>query len=324
MPNSNMSNNKGKLPNFFLVGAPRAGSTSLYHHLDQHPEIFMSPMKEINYFADEMRDAQIEPEFQALAKQEAESLRRYLNGPMVEKCFGGIVTEWEDYCRLYAGVREERAIGEASICYLWSRSAPKRIAACMPDAKILMVLRNPIERAYSQHLQNVNRDGLRMSFREHLEAALARGDCERMGVLHPFLEMGLYAEQVLRYQRLFPAAQIGIWLYEDRNGSEFMREVYEFLGVDGGFVPDMSKRYLEQRIPQVPGLNGLLRQGRVRGMLRRMIPASMRSSLHGLVYKRSATMQMQREDRELLISYYREDVMRLSEVLERDLSFWLR
>jgi hypothetical protein len=319
-----MPTREGKLPNFFLVGAPRAGSTSLYHHLDQHPDIFMSPMKEINYFSDEMREAKFAPELQLQAQHNAESLRRYLDGPLQEKRFGGVVTDWDDYCRLYAGVREERAIGDASICYLWSESAPGRIAAYMPNAKIIMVLRNPIDRVYSQHLQNVNRDGLRLSFREHLEAALAHQDKNTMGVLHPLLEMGLYTEQVLRYQRLFPAAQIGIWLYEDRNAPGFMKQVYEFLGVDGGFVPDASKRHLEQQIPQVPGLNGLLKPGRVRGALGRLVPATMRSSLHGLVYKRSGAMQMQRPERELLIDYYREDVQRLGDVLQRDLSGWLQ
>jgi Sulfotransferase family len=313
-----------RLPNFFLVGAPRAGSTSLYHHLDQHPDIFMGPMKEINYFSDELRGTNYAPELQPQVRRDEEAQRRYLDGPTLEKRFAGIVTEWDDYCRLYAGVREERAIGEASIGYLWSKSAPERISAYMPTAKILIVLRNPIDRAYSQHLQNINSNGFRGSFRDHLEAALANQGNETISILHPFLEFGLYADQVLRYQRLFPPEQIGLWLYEERSAPGFLKQVYEFLGVDGEFVPDTSARYLEQQIPQVPGLNTMLKNGRVRGVLRKLVPPTMRSSLHGLVYKRSRSMQMDRTDRELLIGYYREDVGRLGEILRRDLSAWLQ
>jgi len=208
-----MQSDTKKLPNFFLVGTPRSGSTSLYHHLDQHPDIFMSPLKEINYFSEELRDRYIATELQPSVRKNAEMLRQYLDGPLLEKRFCGYVEDWDDYCRLFAGAENESAIGEASICYLWSKTAPERIAARLPDAMILMVLRNPIDRAYSQHLQNINH-GMQRTFREHIEASLAGGFGETINDLHPFLEFGLYAEQLLRYRRLFPAAQIGIWLYE--------------------------------------------------------------------------------------------------------------
>ena len=74
----------------------------------------MSPMKETNYFVDEFNEANFAPELQPELRRNAESQRRWLDGPLLEKRFGGDVTEWEDYCRLFAGVREERAVGEAS------------------------------------------------------------------------------------------------------------------------------------------------------------------------------------------------------------------
>src|SRR5256885_16068929 len=95
-------------PNFFLAGAPKAGTTSLYHYLDQHPQVFMSPIKEPCYFSDEIR-----PEHLAAELQRPSGLAEYLAGPMTEKRFGGPVCRWEDYLRLFERVQGAGAIGEA-------------------------------------------------------------------------------------------------------------------------------------------------------------------------------------------------------------------
>ena len=134
-----------RLPNFFLVGAPKAGTTSLYSYLDQHPEIFMSAIKEPHFFADEIRKEHCDPELRRRMATDNGSLRDFLSGPMREKRFGGIVSDWEDYLRLFANATDESALGEASVCYLWSRTAPGRIAEKIPNAKILVMLRDPAE-----------------------------------------------------------------------------------------------------------------------------------------------------------------------------------
>jgi hypothetical protein len=117
-----------RLPNFFVVGAPKAGTTSLYWYLDQHPQVYMSPIKEPNYFAAEIREENFDP------KLDTRGLREFLSGPMREKRFGGIVADWEDYLRLFASARNECALGEASSVYLWSQTAPEVIACKIPDA----------------------------------------------------------------------------------------------------------------------------------------------------------------------------------------------
>jgi len=319
-----MSQAETRLPNFFIVGAPKAGTTSLYHHLDQHPEVFMSPMKETSYFSREMRLERFAPELQALGKRSAESLRAYLDAPPLGRRFGGIVSEWDDYRRLFSGVRQERAIGEASPGYLWSKTAAARIADFAPAAKILIILRNPIDRAYSQYLQMANTGDYRRSFREHLKACLAHPETEEISVLHPFLEYGLYADQVKRYIDVFPASQVGLWLYEDSRAPGFLRTVFEFLEVDGGFRPDISKRHLEQRIPRVPYLNRLLRRLGVAEGVQRLVPASMRPWLRKAIYRPRNRVKMTPAERSMLAAYYRQDVSRLESLLQRDLSSWLR
>src|SRR3954468_25016760 len=109
MPSSNR-----RLPNFFVVGAPKAGSTSLYHYLDQHPQVYMCPIKEPNYFASEIRPNNVSEELQGRLRRDIDALKAYLNGPMSEHRFGGMVVEWEDYLKLFENFEEEIAIGEAS------------------------------------------------------------------------------------------------------------------------------------------------------------------------------------------------------------------
>ena len=140
-------------PNFFIVGAPKAGTTSLYHYLDQHPQIYMSPIKEPNYFASEIRPENFCEELQPRVQRDQDELREYLRGPTFQKRFGGIVAEWSDYLRLFQNAGAENAIGEASVCYLWSQTAARNISAKIPSARIVMILRDPVERAFSQYLQ---------------------------------------------------------------------------------------------------------------------------------------------------------------------------
>src|SRR5580704_10824107 len=92
---------KVRLPNCFLVGAPKAGTTSLYYYLDQHPQIYMSPIKEPNFFADEIRAENFEASLRTGAARDARVLRRFLSGPMRQKRFGAIIADWDDYIRLF-------------------------------------------------------------------------------------------------------------------------------------------------------------------------------------------------------------------------------
>src|ERR1700722_11394655 len=113
-----MAADEVKLPNFFVVGAPKAGSTSLNDHLDQHPQIYMSPIKEPMYFAEELRPEHTADEVRRKTEQWIVDLRKPLDSPPYAKRMGGYISEWEDYCRLFTAARHELAIGEATPMYL--------------------------------------------------------------------------------------------------------------------------------------------------------------------------------------------------------------
>jgi hypothetical protein len=271
------------LPNFFIAGAPKSGTTSLYHYLGQHPEIYMSPIKEPNYFASEVRLGQFSEHLRPRAERDLAPLRAYLNGPMREKRFGSLISEWPDYLRLFRKAQGQKAIGEASVCYLWSESAAANIRRSIPHAKIILVLRNPVEMVFSMYLHTLRSGAVQGSFREAIALGLQqRGG--RFDVLHPFLDMGFYHQQLSRYLEAFPKKQLRIYWYEEyqAKASRTLADMFRFLDVDSAFAPDMSKRYLEG-VPDVA-----------------LDPA----------------------DRAFLIEFYREDIGKLADLLKRDLSSW--
>ncbi len=244
----------------------------------------MSPIKETNYFASEIRLELFSERLRPQAEQDARALREYLDGPMLEKRFGGIVTEWRDYLKLFQQAAGQKAIGEASVCYLWSESAAAKIRRSIPDARIVLVLRNPVDVAFSMYLQSAKSGALQCTFREALEMALQqRGG--RIDVLHPFLDLGLYYQQVKRFLDIFPEGRVRVYWYEEYQAepAQMLADVFRFLEVDANFVPDMSTRYLEAGLP-------------------------------------SAALDS--EDRVFLTGFYRDDMVKLAGLLKHDLSGW--
>jgi hypothetical protein len=312
------------LPNLFLVGASKAGTTSLHHYLKQHPQIFMSPVKEPHFFADEVRPWNYVEELRLKSAESEAALRKYLEGPVSESFSGGPVTEWADYAKLFQCRRDEPVAGESSPCYLWSKTAPGNIAARLPGSKIVMILRNPVERAFAQHLHMLMFAKSVVSFREHLETA-ARSDDRRLGELYPFLEFGLYSEQVERFRAHFPAAQIRIALYEELTDDPvgFLRGLFGFLGVDQTFEVDRTERHMQATVPRSFGLRNSLRGIGVWDVARRILPRSARGRIKKAVYRSRPSMKMSKDDRAWLIDYYRDDVGKLASLLDRDLSGWL-
>ncbi len=310
-------------PNFFIVGAPKAGTTSLYHYLDQHPEIYMSPIKEPNYFASEIRPEIFSEEWLPAIEADQQELQRYLQGPMTEKRFGGLVSDWDDYLKLFRNAQGQKAIGEASVCYLWSKTAADNIHARIPGAKILMILRNPVDRMFSEYLQSVTAGRMRLSFRQHAEVCLRCDDIRQRGLS---LELGLYAKEVKRYLKRFPRENVRIFLYEDyqRQPGRVLAETFRFLGVDDSFLPNTSEQHLQPRVPRSLTAGYVLKKYGVWQRAAKLSPSALRSFLKKLAVKPRKAVSVEPRDRELLQDYYRGDVRELAELLGRDLTAWLQ
>ena len=141
-----------KRVNFFVIGAAKCGTTTLYARLNGHPEVFLSPLKEPNYHSREDLDpSRFSKAFKANTKLD---LTDYLAAPdPLPEMQVGFVREERDYARLFAGANDtHRIVGECSTSYLWSPSAPAALKAAHPDAKIVVSLRDPIARIFSHSL----------------------------------------------------------------------------------------------------------------------------------------------------------------------------
>lgn len=317
------------LPNFFIVGTGKAGTTSLYSYLRQHPQIYMSPVKEPAYFASEIRaDTLSEPIRRHVAVQSLQlpqALPQVLKDGEAFKPFGWIAAEWDDYARLFQGVNGEKAIGEATAAYLWSATAAANIQARLPEARIIMILRDPAERAFSQYLHQLSVGLTGATFREHLELC-ARGGERKLSPVYPFLEIGLYHQQVRRFLDLFPRDRIRIYWYEEawRQPANLLADVFRFLDVDAAFQPDLSRQSHSRRAPRLVGLHHFLKTSGLWYPLKALVPARLISSLRQIGFRRGKSLTMSPADRGYLVDYYRDDIQRLAALLGRDLSAWLR
>jgi len=283
----------------------------------------MSPIKEPHFFAEEMREGNFDSELRRRITSDARGLREFLDGPMIGKRFGGIVTNWADYVRLFANAHGQLAVGEASACYLWSPTAAERIAARIPDAKILVMLRDPAERAFSQYLHGIGNGSIRWTFREHIQ----RNRLHRSGQLcihYPFLEFGFYAEQICRFMKWF-GRNVWVGFYEDFRSCplNLYQDICQFLGVAQDFYPDMERRHMEAEVPRVVSVGWLKRSG-VWQSAALVTPSSLRPLIRRALMRRAEKTRIDPADRRYLHDFYREDIQKLASLLGRDLDEWLR
>jgi hypothetical protein len=290
------------MPNFLIIGAMKSGTTALYYYLEQHPEIYMSPVKEPNFFSSQGQQNAVDA-----------------------------VTNIEAYQHLFRGAADEKAIGEASHHYLYEPGAATEIRRYVPEAKLIAILRNPVDRAYSHFLHMVRSgteplDDFTQALQEKGEVGIHK---ER--IFQDYIGRGLYYDQLKRYFGTFPREQVRVYLYEDLRDTPIrtVQDAFRFLKVDDSFVPDVSLRRNVSGRPKYKTLDALLRsQGRIKHAAKIYLPARMRwrlSKAFDDLKTRNLVESppLRSEARQQLIRVYREDILRLQDLLHRDLSGWL-
>lgn len=218
-------------PTFFIVGAPRSGTTSLYEYLKAHPEIYVAPYKEPHFFATDLKP--VNPWLARLRQK-------------------------KHYLALFEQVKNEKQIGTASVLYLFSKKAAKNIYKFNPNTKIIIMLRSPIEVMHSLYYQlYYGGDENIATFREALLAETARKQGRRlpktfliMKEFYYYKEIAKFSEQVKRYFDTFKKEQILVIIFEDfkKDPLGVCRRVFEFLKVDPNFVPKLKVANPNQRL----------------------------------------------------------------------------
>lgn len=275
-------------PTFFVVGAQKAGTTSLYVHLKRHPEVFLPADKELRIFQPEHRDS----------------------------------ISLDAYRALYAGAKGYKAIGEVTPYYLADPLVPSRIGELRPEARIIIMLRDPVERAYSHYL-NIRRyywDSA-TSFRE----ALVRYDnrsAQGWEYSRDYIEDGLYSAQVQRYFDTFGRDQVLVILFDDlsRNPNEVLARIARHIGVDPDFFAgvDVSEVPNPFHMPRGRAVSWLQRLDLTDRVIR-WLPRSFKHAVLRPLFFKMKKPPLDQESRRRLQQFYEPDVRRLEDLLGRKL-----
>lgn len=296
------------MPTFLIIGAARSGTTALYLNMKKHPEIFMSEKKEPNFFA-------YENELLDCAGPGAD----YINNS---------TTRLADYQKLFEDVSDESAIGEASPLYLYSEKAALQIHHHSPDVKLIAILRNPIDQAFS-HFLYAQRQMLE-PLDDFMSALLAQKERkrERWQPLFQYSRFPRYYEQLRRYYEVFSENQVKIYTYDEFEHSprSVLSDIYSFIGVDQGFQSDLSFRPNLGGIPRNRFLQDLIMQPhlltRLAGWL---VPEEMKRRVRDAVSARNLVKPPFPEDAKIhLQKELHDEILKLQDLLKRDLSAWLQ
>ncbi|MBN2043587.1 MAG: sulfotransferase [Anaerolineales bacterium] len=273
------------LPNFLIIGSQKAGTTSLYHVLREHPQVFMPAQKEVNYFF-----------LQATYDQ-------------------GV----EEYQRNFADANSGHlAVGEASPGYICHPIAPSRIQRLLPGVKLILTVRHPVERAYSQYWDNRRSLSEYHTFEQAVEISLeSTYHPDRLG----YFSRGTYIQYIRRYLDLFARENLLVLVFEDLILSPelFYRQVFEFLGVDPDFYsPEMTEKFNPAAVWENPVYQWFFRKP----LRTKHLPAKLRQ----LTFYGARTPwqypPMRADTRQILLDFYRPWNEELAEFLGRDLSNW--
>lgn len=272
-----------RLPNFVIVGAMRSGTTSLARYLGAHEDVFMAPQKEVHFFD-----------------------RHFHRG-----------IDW--YRDQFKGAAGERAVGEATQTYLYDERAMLRMAEVLPDARLVAILRNPIDRAYSHywHNRSIGRESL--DFRTAVSAEpdrLRSGDAADRYTFS-YVDRGRYTRQLRRLAELYPRDAIHVILFDDLLESqvEVFQGACRFLGVPASAMPQDIGRPINSFVR--------FRSLRLRQLAKRL-PRRLGNVVGRINNKSVPYPPMEPDVRAGLQGLFRSDIEELGSWLDRDMSRWLR
>jgi len=296
-------------PDFLVIGAQKAGTTSLYSYLRQHPEVFLPTVKEPQYFALAARGRDF------AGTGDARLGKRL-----------GQVFNQTGYLELFSGAGTGQKRGECSNYYLWSPEAPVLIRQTIPSVRLVALLRNPVDRAWSAfcHLRRDRRERL-VDFDRALDAEPDRIRRD-YGPLWRYVETGCYATQLKRYLECFPREQIHIELSESLQTEpvETLKRIYAFIGVDTEFVFNVSETLNVSGLPRLGWVHDIIKRSYPgKSVLKQLMPAPWRSAISARFFSGMMKREpMPEHTRERLEHRFQSEIEELEEILQCDLSGW--
>lgn len=289
-----MDENLVNKPNFFIVGAPKSGTTNMSYYLMQHPQVFMPDELEPYYFS----RLDIPSNYQR-----------------------PIIRDKEKYFKLFKKAKNKKCIGESSPVYLYSPNAAADLKKHFPNSKIIISLRNPIEIAYSQYLSLQNMAfHQKLSFDEFIEFS-EKKILKNEFFIDSILEAGFYSKHIQRFQNHFLDNQIKIIIFEDyiKNPTSIINSIFSFLDVEQltNFKPVSKNSY---RTPQNSVSKLILNNSVIRQTSRKLISSKTRSKFgEKFLVKESVRPTINPSERERLKKIFSNEVNNLEKLLEQEL-----
>lgn len=285
--------------NFFIAGAPKSGTTSLYQYLCQHKEIEMCSIKEPDFFS-----------CTALKKEQT----YYGNDP---------IQNLEKYNKLFSN-KKDLLRGEASVSYLFYDDVAKKIKKYNEKAKIIIILRNPVDRAFSHYLMDY-RLGL---VSENFEDIINKRINHKNALLYyqQYVSVGEYYHQVERYMKVFGPEKLLIINYDDfkNNLAGTFEKICLFLNVSHTFKVDFTKSYNSFKRPRSKIVRWVYSFTRLRKILSQIIPKIAINYIIKMLFTESKKPKLSSDARKFLVSHYKDDIINLSKLLNQDLSSWIK
>ena len=282
--------------NFFIVGAAKAGTTSLYNYLEDLPEVYMSSLKEPGYFL--------------------------TSDDILNRKFMNLIQDKEKYLSFFKDVKNEIAIGEATSLYLCDPDSANYIHQVVPNAKIIIILRNPVERAYSNFLM-FRQTNENLSFHRAIHRNFSDPDYD---LTRRYLELGFYAKQVKKYLDVFGEKNVKILIFEEfiDDVTHTLKDVLTFLGVKNKTIEVSDKKYNPYLEPRTIFSKSILSSEKIR-KITKVIPKKIRKSVRdNVLLKEGHKPQMADKDRAFLKELYLDDVKKLEHILRRKLPWQIK
>ncbi|WP_456399953.1 sulfotransferase family protein [Persephonella sp.] len=304
-----------KLPDFFIVGAGKSGTTSLAKYLSEHPQIYIPDLKE--------------PQFFSFYNCEYNNNRPK---PFL------YIRDFDDYVSLFIESSEEQKLGEASTSYSIPYMVDKTIhnmksvyGDLAENLKFIFIIRNPIERIFSAYIMYVDIGIEDLSFEKAILSGIERIKKGYRLELN-YIDNNKISESIEAYIKSFGKPKVRIYLYEDLKERPLwlLRDLFEFLEVDPNFVPsNLGVAYNISGIPKSPVhkviYNVTVRYNPLKPIIKKILPEHAKGKVAQYLKKILYTKpQMSPEVREKLKEIFKEDILKLQELIGRDLSHWLK
>jgi len=294
-------------PDFFVIGAGRSGTTSLHQYLSQHPQIFLAPKNPSFYYACTPTGTPFENDRSRMPSY--------------------FIPDAHQYSQLFADAPEGAITGEVSPVYLASTRVAPRIAKHQCSAKLIALLRNPVDRVYSRYVAR-HRDGLEKTATfEDLVAREISEPIVRDDAHASYLPGGMTSHFLQTYFDVFPRENIAVYFHEDlaSDAGGLMHRICRFLGVPEDFDFDVSRihnrgggRIKNHSVGRIWAASEPLRR-----MVRPLLPKTFRDGALRQITAQTERIAIRPETRQRLVKLYRDDIGRLQELTGRDLLAWL-